>query len=152
MVSMPIHPFVISVVLTNMRINQQLKLGALIDSGCTRCLITQAVVHKFEQVDGSILVGTPATHRTEMVRMDMGHHWEKISFVVVNHMTEAVIWGLSWLDKWCPTIHWEGGFRKIHLVVGPGPIAETSTPPTTVNTLGNQLGRLAYPIEYTDLA
>ncbi|KAG8147950.1 hypothetical protein E2320_001384, partial [Naja naja] len=96
----------------------------MIDSACTWCLITQAVVDRlglrllqlrkpirFEQVDGSILGGTPATHRTEMVRMDMGHHWEKISFVVVNHMTEAVILGLSWLDKWCPTIR-EGRFPE----------------------------------------
>ncbi|KAG8132775.1 hypothetical protein E2320_010605, partial [Naja naja] len=36
-----------------------------------------------------------------------------ISLVVVPHMTEALILGLAWLNKWDPTIKWEGGFRKI---------------------------------------
>lgn len=51
----------------------------------------------------------------------MGRHWEKIHFVVAPKMTEVVILGLSWLDKWAPTIWSEGGERKLRLGIGPLP-------------------------------
>uniref|UniRef100_A0A2H6N3G1 Uncharacterized protein n=1 Tax=Micrurus carvalhoi TaxID=3147026 RepID=A0A2H6N3G1_9SAUR len=87
MVSKPIQPFILPVTLWKKRTEQGIKVGALIDSGCTRCLVTKAVVDKiglnliklkvpikFEQVDGSILGGIPATHRTEYIKMVMGEH------------------------------------------------------------------------------
>ncbi|KAG8124227.1 hypothetical protein E2320_019517 [Naja naja] len=46
MVSKPIHPFILPISLWNKRTEQGIKVGALIDSGCTRCLITQGVVDK----------------------------------------------------------------------------------------------------------
>lgn len=48
---------------------------------------------------------------TEPVQLEMGHHWEIIWFIVAPKMMEAVILSLSWLDKWHPTIWWEGGER-----------------------------------------
>lgn len=44
---------------------------------------------------------------TEAVRLEIGYHWELILFVVAPKMTEAVILGLAWLNKWRPTISWE---------------------------------------------
>lgn len=34
-------------------------------------------------------------------------------------MTEAIILGLVWLDKWGPTIWWEGGYQKLWIRIGP---------------------------------
>lgn len=59
---------------------------------------------RFEQVDGSLLGGVPAMYITEPVWMELGEHWEVIRFVVVPSMTEVVILGLAWLDKWGLTI------------------------------------------------
>lgn len=67
---------------------------------------------RFEQVDGSLLGGTPATLITEPLQLEMGWHWELIHFMLVPKMTKAVILGLAWLDKWDPTIWWEVGDRK----------------------------------------
>lgn len=36
-------------------------------------------------------------------------------------MPEAIILGLAWLDRWCPTITWEDSYRKIKLGLGPLP-------------------------------
>lgn len=46
----------------------------------------------------------------------MGKYWEIIRFVVVPKMTELVILGLAWLDKWHPLILWEDGVRTLRLV------------------------------------
>lgn len=59
---------------------------------------------RFEQVNGLLIGGAPTTHLTEPVKLEMGSHWEMIQFLVAQKMTEAVILGLSWLDKWSPTI------------------------------------------------
>lgn len=132
MVSNPVRPFVIPVVIQNTRSGVGDEQSALIDSGCTQCLIRQSVVDnlaiwvrtlqtpiRFEQMDGSILGGVPATHVTELVRLEIGEHWEYIRFVVVDTMIEPLILGLTWLDKWQPTIWWEEGFRKLRLPLGP---------------------------------
>lgn len=49
----------------------------------------------------------------------MGAHWEVLQFMVVPSMTEAVILGLVWLDKWGPMIWWERGYQKLQIGVGP---------------------------------
>lgn len=77
MVSEPIHPFIIPVTITGPQSGRPGEYGALIDSGCTRCLISQVVAAelgiqvrempkpmKFKQVDGSLLP-PPATHIME---------------------------------------------------------------------------------------
>lgn len=56
----------------------------------------------------------------------MGTHWEILQFVVILSMTEAVIWGLAWLDKWGPTIWWERGCRRLCIGVGPRPSSHES--------------------------
>ncbi|KAK9401814.1 hypothetical protein NXF25_010170 [Crotalus adamanteus] len=170
MVSEPIRPFVLPIVLTSPVTGVQRACQALIDTGCTRCLISRKVavesgfrIYKltqpigFEQVDGSLLGGVPATHVTERVRMDLGEHWEVLRFIVVPIMTEAVILGLAWLDKWTPTIWWEGGYRNIRLGVGPMPVsgdAEDKAPnvPGITAQLQEREGELPYPEEYRDLA
>lgn len=74
MVSDPVRPFIIPVVIRNTHMGEGSNQGALIDSGCTRCLIQRSVVTalairvvalrtpiQFEQMDGSVLGGTLAT-------------------------------------------------------------------------------------------
>lgn len=56
---------------------------------------------------------------TEPLRLEMGHHWELIRFMVAPNMTKVVILGLAWLDKSGPTISWEDGYRKLKLALGP---------------------------------
>lgn len=68
MVNAPVHPFVIPVQLRNIHTSATLQRQALIDSGCTRCLMARTIVDqlglhtvpltlpiRFEQMDGSIL-------------------------------------------------------------------------------------------------
>lgn len=64
-------------------------------------------------MDGSTLGGASATYVTEFVRLEIGEHWESIQFIIVERMIDPIILGLAWLDKWKPTIWWEGGFRKL---------------------------------------
>lgn len=48
------------------------------------------------------------THVTERMKLECSQHWELICFIVVPKMMEEVILGLTWLDKWGPTIWWWG--------------------------------------------
>lgn len=84
------------------------------------------IAMKFEQADVSLMGGSPATHLTEPVCLEMDQHWEIIRFVVIPKMTKIVILGLAWLDKWCPTIWWENGVRTLRLAKRPLPPSETS--------------------------
>lgn len=108
MVGAPIWPFMIPVCLTAPERKADGVFEALIDSGCTQCLISLSVINElevrtqwlakplwFEQVDRSLMGGAPATHITEPIRLEMTMHWEMIHFVVVPKMTEAVILGLA---------------------------------------------------------
>lgn len=70
---------------------------------------------RFEQLNGSLIESSPSTHLTEPVQLEKGQHWDIIQFVIVPKMTEAVILGLSWLDKWIPIIWWEGEERKMRI-------------------------------------
>lgn len=116
MVCMPIKPFVIPVVV---EAHRHQKCTALIDSGCTRCLMSTAVTTslgvglqklsrpiRFEQMDSSLLGGQPATHVMERVVLEIGTHREVLQFVVVLRITVEVVLGLAWLDKWGPMIWW----------------------------------------------
>lgn len=69
-------------------------------------------------MDGSLLRGAPATHITEPMKMELAQHWELIRFIIVQTMTVSVILGLAWLDKWGPTIWWEGGCQNLRIVAG----------------------------------
>lgn len=66
-----------------------------------------------------MLGGAPTTHLTEPVLLKMGEHREVLRFIIAAKMTESVILGLSWLDKWRTMIWWEGGYRKLRVGVGP---------------------------------
>lgn len=64
--------------------------------------------HKIRASRQIIDGGTPASLLTEPIRLEMGYHWELIHLIVVPKITDAMILGLAWLDKWTPTIWWEG--------------------------------------------
>lgn len=100
------------------------EVAAVIDIGCTQCLISSLIIEQlgirahllnhpicFEKVNGSLIGGTPATRVTELTHLI--HSSPK--------MTESVILGFAWLDKWAPIIRWEDGYRKIRIGIGPLP-------------------------------
>lgn len=95
MVSKPVQPFIIPVVIHNTDTGVSSNQGALIDSGFTRCLIRRSVVDelsirvvalnmpiRFKQMDGSIMGGAPASHVMELIRVEIGEHWEPLRFIV----------------------------------------------------------------------
>ncbi|KAK9395714.1 hypothetical protein NXF25_019075 [Crotalus adamanteus] len=170
MVSQPICPFAIPISLTSPMTGHIGEFQALIGLGCTRCLVSRGVVKKlgikvyrlahpirFEQVDGSLLGGVPATVVTELVMLDMNDHWEMLRFIVVPSMMEDIIIGLAWLDKWGPTIWWEGGCRHMCLSVGPWPLRTEAEEKDKV-VGGSKIaaesgdGELGFPAAYADLA
>ncbi|KAK9402189.1 hypothetical protein NXF25_010545 [Crotalus adamanteus] len=120
----------------NCKSGQRIACKALIDSGCTRCLISRKVADalglrliklsrpiNFEQVDGSLLGGAP-----------------------VSQVTEA------------------GGYRRMRLVVGPQPLVTDRENPYVqlppAKLLGKERIKVAveaseskrlFPVEYEDL-
>ncbi|KAK9391826.1 hypothetical protein NXF25_017413 [Crotalus adamanteus] len=177
MVSSPVVPFTIPICLTNCNSKHHITCQALIDSGCTRCLINRRVVDalglrlvklsrpiSFEQVDGSLLGGEPASYVTELVSLEMQEHRELLRFIVIPSMTEDVILGLAWLDRWQPVIWWAGGYRRMRLVVGPRPpsIEEEGSQkqlPQNNSRVKERIrvaveaggGTRSFPVEYEDL-
>lgn len=104
---------------------QTVSLKALLDSGCTRCLVRPALVEKFGirlrrlkipialgQVDGSVAGGIPATFTTVSLEMTMGSQSETLSFTVTPGMNRLLILGLNWLKKWNPRVDWRKGLLK----------------------------------------
>lgn len=92
------------------------------DTQCPRCLISLPAVQKlgidtkplghpicFGQVDGTLVGIAPATLVMELIRLEMGHHWELIRFVEALKMTESFLLGFTRLDKWGLAITWEDG-------------------------------------------
>lgn len=79
-------------------------------------------------------------------------------------MTKAVILELSWLDKWGPTIWWEGRERKLKLRIGPLPppsspekevdqrLEDTKRSDKAKATSEQPPGIALIPKEYQDLA
>lgn len=85
---MPIKPFVILIVVEAQRWRN---CTALVDTGCTHCLISAGVSKslgvelrwlshpiRFKQMDRSLLGGQPATHVTTEVVLEMGAHGETL--------------------------------------------------------------------------
>ncbi|KAK9395445.1 retrotransposon-derived protein PEG10 [Crotalus adamanteus] len=173
MVSQQILPFSLPAKLVIPTSGAQIDLNVLIDSGCTRCIISLAFAMKmgirakqlskpmrFEQADGSLMGGTLITQLTEPLRLEIGAHWEFIRFLVAPKMTEAVILGLAWLDKWKPFIWWEKGMRIVRLPIGPDPPIDSTDvtghlrPPNERAHMAVSLtpGEPVIPKEYLDLA
>ncbi|KAK9406808.1 hypothetical protein NXF25_005582 [Crotalus adamanteus] len=168
MVSDPIVPFTIPITLTSPVTRESGSFQALLDTGCTRCLISKEVVRqmsirvtrlkspiRFEQVDGSLLGGAPTNWVTEPVRMEIGIHWEVIRFIVVPSMSESIILGLAWLDKWTPNMWWADGSWHLRLAVGPQPphlgvhSEDRAVEDSKSGLAGSDPG---YPAVYSDLA
>lgn len=72
-------------------------LKAILDSGCTRCVISPEVVKKlglrrlkipiaFCQLHGSVAGEGPAHFVTKLVEMGIGSHTETLSFIMVPGM------------------------------------------------------------------
>lgn len=78
---------------------------AMIDTGCTRCLIGLHLIKQLgikirplicpiciDQVDGMLIGGVPVILVTELIKLELGCHQELIRFVVALKMMESVIW------------------------------------------------------------
>lgn len=104
MVSEAIWPFTIKSGIVVPRTVAQGDIEAIIDTRCTQCLISLPTVQKlgittmplvclicFEHVDGTLIGGASATLVTELVRLEIGHHWELSRFVVAPKMMQSVI-------------------------------------------------------------
>ncbi|XP_058041925.1 uncharacterized protein LOC131199783 [Ahaetulla prasina] len=144
---------------------------ALLDSGCTRCMISPELVEKMElklrtlskpiafaQLDGSVAGGGPAHFVTEPIEMIIGDHREILNFIVAPGMDQPLLLGLSWLRKWNPHINWRTGvlrFRSRTLKREKGEPKERSTVAMFQDTLGAMVERIdreeRIPKEYWDL-
>lgn len=116
MVSGTILPMTATVVILMSSSGVRGTLTALLDSGCTRCLLSPQVVEKLgmrlrklqrpmasSQLDRLITGGVPATCLTEPVELKAGSHTETIRFIAAPGMKEAIVLGLAWLKKWNPS-------------------------------------------------
>ncbi|KAG8125469.1 hypothetical protein E2320_020781 [Naja naja] len=112
MVSGAILPFKIEGTLTVTCTGVEKPIDIIIDTGSSWCLISPESVCslgieikmlttpiRFQQVDGSMIGGSPAMQVTEKVKLTIGEHWEIIWFIVIPKMTQSVIPGLAWLDN-----------------------------------------------------
>lgn len=100
-------------------------------------------------MDGSLLVGAPATQVTEPVRLEIGEHREDIRVIIVERIIEPIILGLAWLDKWKPNM-WEDGFRKLRFVLGLEPEPEEQIGQVSLEQDRNE--REGFPEIYRDLS
>lgn len=116
LVSGPIELVTLPLELLIPSLGRRVKLRALLDSGCTRCLIIPTLVGKlgvhlknlenpitFCQLDGSVgRSGVPATFPTEPLELTMGSHSETLIFIVVPRMEWPLVLGPMWLKLWNP--------------------------------------------------
>lgn len=125
LVSGPIAPVTMPIELQLPGTGQKASLRALLDSGCTRCLVSPALVEKlrirprrlkcpiaFCQLNGSVVGGIPAMFVTEPLEMQMGAHSETLSFIVAPGMERPLVLGLAWLKRWNPQVDWRKGLLK----------------------------------------
>lgn len=119
LVSRPITPITMPIELLIPSLEKKVALKSLLDSGCTKCLISPNLVGKlwvclrrlknpisFCQLGGSVAGGIPATFTTEPMDLTMGHHSKTLTFIVVPGMEWSLVLGLTWLKKWNPQVDW----------------------------------------------
>lgn len=86
----------------------QRKMLALLDSGCIRCVVTPEVMEKlglriqqlrvptaFYQLDGIVTWGAWSHFIMEPVEMQMGKHWDTLSFIIAPGMERPLLLGLA---------------------------------------------------------
>lgn len=113
MVSGPVNQLEVRVDTKASREGARGMVKALIDSGCSCYLISQAVVQrlglhvrklkkpvKFEQVDGMLIGGKAASHLMKPLQLGLRNHQKTICFMVAPKMAEDMFLGLAWLMKW----------------------------------------------------
>jgi len=98
---------------------QKLQVDALLDSGASACFIDEdfAKLHNFplvkklksvhvEVIDGRPLSSGDVTHETKPLKVHLENHGSNIVFNVIKTPSCPVILGLSWLDRYNPSIDW----------------------------------------------
>ena len=99
---------------------QKLKTTALLDSGASACFLDEEFVksHKFplvqksqpvhvEVIDGRLLSSGSVTHETMPLEVTFEGHSSQIIFNVIRTPSNPVILGLSWLEKYNPSVDWK---------------------------------------------
>ncbi|KAM6443609.1 uncharacterized protein PHA67_021891 [Liasis olivaceus] len=112
-------PMKIRVHLKGVRSEAEAKVDALLDSGCTHCLIHPVLASALglrvrrlrepltlSQLDGSTAGGGPAQYHTEPVVLTVGTSWEELGLVVDPVADHALVLGLAWLTRQNPHIDW----------------------------------------------
>lgn len=103
---------------------RELQVDALLDSGASACFIDEdfAKLHNFplvkkltpvhvEVIDGRPLSSGNITYETKPLKICLENHRSNIVFNVIKTPSCPVILGLSWLDKYNPSIDWK--LRKV---------------------------------------
>ncbi|KAM6472473.1 uncharacterized protein PHA67_005571 [Liasis olivaceus] len=107
------------VVICAPRSTRRARLTALLDSGCSRSLISPVLVnglnlkvHRlktpiiFRQVDGTAVGGGAVRYCTEAFELKVGTHRETLKCLVAPLASYPLILGMSWLERWDPRISW----------------------------------------------
>ena len=100
--------------------DHSLKLSALLDSGASACFIDKnfAERHKLplvtkkcpvsvEVIDGRPLISRDVTQKIKALDIYIDQHRNTVVFNVIKSLSNPVILGLFWLDRYNPDIDWK---------------------------------------------
>lgn len=104
---------------------KKIMLAALLDSGCTHCLISPKLVGKmgeslrrlktpivFCQLDGYVAGAILANFATKSLNLLMGSHSKTLVFIMTPGIEWPLVLGLTWLKKRNPIVDWREGCLK----------------------------------------
>uniref|UniRef100_A0A3B3QH18 ribonuclease H n=1 Tax=Paramormyrops kingsleyae TaxID=1676925 RepID=A0A3B3QH18_9TELE len=99
--------------------HKRVKTSAFIDSGAAGNFIDQTYAKQLgvelealpqpvpiTAVDGRPLTTSPITHQTQFISLSIGHHQERIQFLVTSILSPPIILGHPWLLQHDPLIAW----------------------------------------------
>jgi hypothetical protein len=100
--------------------SNSIKVHALLDSRTYTCFMDKGFVnrHKLplvtkkhpilvEVIDGRPLVLGDVTHETTLLDIVIEGHHSIIAFNIIKPLSNPVVLGLSWFDKYNPAINWK---------------------------------------------
>jgi hypothetical protein len=97
-----------------------IKVHVLLDSGASVCFMDKEFVDRYklplvtkkhhipvEVIDGRPLIAWDVTCETTPLDIIIEGHHSIIAFNIIKSPSNPVVLGLSWLDKYNPTIDWK---------------------------------------------
>lgn len=159
-----IDPIMVPLELSILGSGKKVTLAALLDSGCTCCLISPKLVGKmgaplrrletpiaFCQLDGSFAWGIPASFAARLLNLVKGSHSETLA----PGMEMPLVLGLAWLKKWNHIDDWREGCLKFPNKRAPLPSKDENGRREPHRELASALSEQDLPSlspEYQDLA